>query len=420
MSNEKQGKKSINLRSAMNIVIKDCTNNIFKLLILYIFLVTSITMVSYNVELGTYNSENEYERALGQTENKQFTFANEYDENGEAIGEYVNLDLIEEFWSIDNSAVLGFQTERYLFPSFDDEYNDMYGEDADEALFSYLYRPIVAVIFLDEIPCNILAGNIGVNNYNGLLIPDFLADFIINSGLFNDDLLEYSDLVDKYLHEITDAYSSSYTTSNQIIGIYETGMSEMLRETKNTSRDANDTLRILDQYTIYQETSYGVGSSSGKAVFIDGSEDLALDILQSYEISRNILFETIDNVSSKDLKFGIFTIVFSILAVTSSIIYFIGTIKYKNNDSSKSEFSLLANTKIYLLEIFLISIFIFIGSVIVINLVFFIVNAILSWYTGVSYSVMHLKIFDYALIFILPVIINLLGAILPVTYVIKE
>ncbi len=419
MSNKDCNKSTINFKIAINTAVKDCTNNIQRLLILYIFLIISITLISYNVETGTYNKISEYERALLHVENKQFTFTTKYDENGNIIGEYVDENFRDELSNQNEGVVIGYQTYRYIFPNFKEEYNTMYGDVADAALLSYLYQPVVAVNSLSDVPCNILAGTIEDQNDNGILVPDFLADFIMESGLFRDDLLEYDDLLDTYLKEMTDTYYPTHMSSKKIVGIYETGMSEVLKETKIAKRNIDETLRILDQYTIYFENSDGF-EIIDNAVFIDGSDELALELLLDYDISRNIVFQSIDNMSSLNLSFGIFTIGSILLALIASFVFFKGTTRNNNTIIDKTNYNLLDITKLYLIEILLISVFTFIASILAVNFILYSTNMALGWQTGSNYNLLHLVINDYVLIFIILIIVNILGVILPIRSLAKK
>lgn len=306
--------------------------------------IISLLLFSFTLLFLTYNETVVLEDAIPNANTMQFEFSTKRDDYGSAIGPLVTFDYIENLKTSNESAVFGYYDDslrKNIFPVGGKSYNDEYGTYPNRVIIKYLdlAEANVVVDELNNIPHNIVSGSKDSTENDVILIPDFVADYILISEIYDQNLENYDDIIGKKIYELTSAELNEMTKDYKIVGIYETNLDSVIRNTVESYDGIDITLSILSQYSIYVKREYTeieVSGYSSSGVFVHGDDELALKLLSDFDTSGNVLFESIgmvgDATSALTTILPIVLLIFTVLAGTLMYQYISITISYKKKE----------------------------------------------------------------------------------------
>ncbi len=418
-------------------IIRDMVFNnlkIKKLRLFSTFIMFTISLALFSLALifSSYNEVKTYTRALDEIETKQFKFYSQYDRNGRVTNELYFSD-IESIIDNNPDVIIGYHLGDGIFS--DNIQNAIYNPYADEAIIGYLDRNFATntvVSELDRLPVEIIAGTKVTTETNVIVIPDFVANYIIYSGLvdFGVENPSYSDILDKHIYELGNiSIPNSETRLYKIIGVYETNTIDLLKNIEQSAEATDVMVGILRQYSIYVKTDidkHDLFSESNSAYFVDGSDELALQLLTTYDISSNIVLEQIDSASNiftiLSIAFLVLLIIFTVFAIMLMYQFISMTIEY-----SKKEIGILKALgtrssdifKVYLLETLLIMIVVTISTLLVVTIIFNIINGNLSSKTDSSFDIVVLSGMSILFITLFSIVISFISTYKPIKTITK-
>ncbi len=398
----------------------------------FIMFTISLTLFSLALIFSSYNEVETYTRALDEIETKQFKFYSQYDRNGRVANELYFSD-VESIIDNNPNAVIGYHLGDGIVSN--NIQNAIYNPYADEAIIGYLDRNFATntvVSELDRLPVEIIAGTKVTTETNVIVIPDFVADYIIYSGLVDFDVENpsYSDILDKYIYELGNiSIPNSETRFYKIIGVYETNTIDLLKNIEQ-SAEATDVMEgILRQYSIYVKADideHDLFIESNSAYFVDGSDELALQLLTTYDISSNIVLEQIASASNVftvlSIAFLVLLIIFTVFAIMLMYQFISMTIEY-----SKKEIGILKALgtrsadifKVYLLETLLIMFVVTISTLLVVAIIFNIINGNLSSKTDSSFDIVVMSGVSTLFIILFSIVISFISTYKPIKSITK-
>ncbi len=423
-------KSKLPFKVVLNMVYNNLKIKKLRLLSTFVMFTISLSLFSLALLFATYDESNTYDRALDVIETKQFEFSTKTNNKGEVVGDVLTASDVEFLKEENSEAIFGYYLNYKIFPymNFNSDQNTIYNEYGDDALIEYLRttKSNVVVDDLSKLPVEIIEGTKSTNEVNSIIIPDFVADYVIHSGVF--DLVpsdsDYSYLIGRHIYDLSSGSVISETRFYQIAGIYETNLNELFEDTVQNAEGKLRTQTIIMQYSVYVKTDYDPVTLFDKydsAVFIDGSKELAIDLLNNYDTQVNTVLAEIDQLSSTfstlSIVFIVALILFTIFAI--SLMYQFISIVIEHSKKEIGTLKALGTRssdifKIFFIEVLIVMAFVILGTLIIIFALLSMINGNISYKMGSTFNMLNLSFIIVLLIVCFSLLISFVSSYKPI------
>ncbi len=192
----------------------------------------------------------------------------------------------------------------------------------------------------DFLPYELVAGDISSSNRGTYVIPDFLAEWIVESGSYSYNLDSYDDILFKSLDQIftVGSNSSAYELERyMIVGIYHTGIIPTLESIHDDELAYNTVTSLANYYSFsINADSYMNSTTEFMPVVLSGTIDDKYELANDYYTYDSSDLTMIENAREIFTEAAILVIVLSIIFTILSVLMMFQYISSSIGEKRKS------------------------------------------------------------------------------------